>query len=147
MLVLTRRAKEKIVFPTIRTEVQVLGMHGGQVRLGIEAPPQVSVVREELRDRTKPWEGGEFEPAGWATRTTSWREFCHRIRNRLNEVGLTLGVLRCRLQRGETDATASALQKIEEEFRFLKEELESGLSEAGLVRLEEAEHPMEAHSK
>ena len=48
MLVLTRRLKEKIVFPSIQTEVQILEMKGGQVRLGIEAPRDVPIYRQEL---------------------------------------------------------------------------------------------------
>ncbi len=147
MLVLTRRPKEKIVFPSIRTEVQVLGFHGGQVRLGIEAPPQVSVFREELRDPAKPWEGGEVEPVGGPGGAISWRDFHHHIRNRLNDIGLTLGVLRCHLQKGKTDVVEESLKKVEEDFRILNEELEIGFSEAGLERFEEVEHPVEAHSK
>jgi carbon storage regulator CsrA len=148
MLVLTRRPNEKIVFPTIRTEVQVLGMHGGQVRLGIQAPPQVSVIREELRDRTNPREGGDCEPARRQIRTEeSMREICHHIRNRLNDIGLTLGVMRCRLQRGETGAASESLNKLEEDFRILKEELEKSFADTGLEHLEEADHPVGTHSK
>lgn len=147
MLVLTRRPKEKIVFPTIRTEVQILGMHGGQVRLGIEAPPQVSVLRDELRDAAKSWESGEIEPVGGPGGAASRREFHHHIRNRLNDIGLTLGVLRCHLEKGKTDVAEESLKKVEEDFRILNEELEIGFSEAGLERSEEVEHPVAAHSK
>lgn len=50
MLVLTRRRGEGVTIgPDIR--VVVLGMKGGQVRLGIEAPQSVEVHRDEVYAR------------------------------------------------------------------------------------------------
>ena len=47
MLVLTRRRGEGVTIgPTIR--VVVLGIKGGQIRLGIEAPPAVEIHRDEV---------------------------------------------------------------------------------------------------
>jgi carbon storage regulator CsrA len=48
MLVLSRRLNEKVLFPTIAGSVQILAIKPGAVRLGIEAPPHVTVLREEL---------------------------------------------------------------------------------------------------
>jgi len=48
MLVLSRRFDEAIVFPTLGITVRIMSIRGGGVRLGIEAPPEVRVVREEL---------------------------------------------------------------------------------------------------
>jgi carbon storage regulator len=50
MLVLTRRRDESIVIDG-RITVRVLKVSGGQVRLGIEAPRDVSVVRTEVLER------------------------------------------------------------------------------------------------
>ena len=47
-VVLSRRPDEKIVFPGINISVQVLAVKGSTVRLGIEAPPHVTVLRAEL---------------------------------------------------------------------------------------------------
>jgi len=47
MLVLSRRKNERIVIGGVIT-VEVLKIRGESVRLGIEAPDDVSVVREEL---------------------------------------------------------------------------------------------------
>jgi carbon storage regulator CsrA len=49
VLVLSRRLNEKICFPGFRTVVQVVSVQGGAVRLGIEAPPEVTVLREEVQ--------------------------------------------------------------------------------------------------
>jgi carbon storage regulator len=50
MLVLSRRVGEAIVIAnTIR--VVVLSVHGHQVRLGVTAPPDVRVDRQEVSER------------------------------------------------------------------------------------------------
>jgi carbon storage regulator CsrA len=51
MLVLSRKTNEKIVFPGSNIVVQVLDIRGGKVRFGIEAPPEVPIMREELLER------------------------------------------------------------------------------------------------
>jgi carbon storage regulator CsrA len=48
MLVLSRRLNEKIVLPGLSITVQVLDVRRGAVRLGIDAPPEVTVLREEV---------------------------------------------------------------------------------------------------
>src|SRR5690242_757938 len=48
MLVLSRRQGQRINFPNLDISVQVLSCKGPVVRLGVEAPPEVRVLREEL---------------------------------------------------------------------------------------------------
>jgi carbon storage regulator len=48
MLVLTRRIGEAIVLPDLGVTVRVLEIDRGRVRLGVEAPPSVVVLRDEL---------------------------------------------------------------------------------------------------
>lgn len=50
MLILTRRANEAIRIGEDITVV-VMGVKGNQVRIGIEAPKELSVDREEVRER------------------------------------------------------------------------------------------------
>ena len=47
MLVLSRKVGEKIVIAD-KIVITVVSMHNGKVRLGIEAPKDVHVMREEL---------------------------------------------------------------------------------------------------
>ncbi len=47
MLVLTRKLNERIVVDN-HIVVEVLSIQGGRVRLGITAPPDVTIVRDEL---------------------------------------------------------------------------------------------------
>ena len=63
MLVLSRRESESVfiypedipenltvaeLFAGGRIEIQVLGVQGGQVRLGFKAPKELSILRDEL---------------------------------------------------------------------------------------------------
>jgi len=50
MLVLSRKLGEKITIGKGVT-VAVVKVHGNRVQLGIEAPPDVRIYRDEIRDR------------------------------------------------------------------------------------------------
>jgi carbon storage regulator len=50
MLVLTRHVGEAIVIGS-DIRIMVTGVHGGKVRLGISAPPEVAIDRKEIHDR------------------------------------------------------------------------------------------------
>ena len=48
MLVLSRRPDEKVFFLEVNITVHVIAVKGSTVRLGIEAPSHVTVLRAEL---------------------------------------------------------------------------------------------------
>jgi carbon storage regulator len=51
-LILTRRINESVMIgPDIK--ITILGISGGQVRIGVEAPADVKVLREELIGRER----------------------------------------------------------------------------------------------
>src|SRR5262249_27457216 len=55
MLVLSRRPNETLVFPGLQTTIQVVSIKKGVVRLGVEAPDHVRVLRGEIPDRDAEW--------------------------------------------------------------------------------------------
>jgi carbon storage regulator len=65
MLILTRRVGETVMIGEDVT-VTVLGVKGNQVRIGVNAPREVAVHREEIFERIKREEAGEAEPGSHA---------------------------------------------------------------------------------
>lgn len=56
MLILSRKLTEKVIIGD-EVIISVLGVNGNQIRLGIEAPREVPVHREEVYDRIRESEG------------------------------------------------------------------------------------------
>lgn len=61
MLVLTRKLNERIVIGD-KIRITVVGIRGNHVRIGIEAPTDVTILRDELRRHEAPKPDSETEP-------------------------------------------------------------------------------------
>jgi carbon storage regulator CsrA len=117
MLVLSRRLNERILFPGMNISVQVVAFKPGQVRLGIEAPPEVTVLREEVPDRVAEW-GAPASPLRGATTLLRLRKANQLLRNRLRAGSADLKLLRRQLDLGMTDEARVTLDKMEEDFEL-----------------------------
>jgi carbon storage regulator CsrA len=100
MLVLTRKPKERVLFPNLGISIEIVRVDGKAVRVGIDAPPEVRVLRGELADRAE-----IPEPA-----FTSGSDQ-HRFRNRLNAGSLALHVLQRQLDAGRLDEAETTLHE------------------------------------
>jgi len=123
MLVLSRRLNEKILFPGIQATVQVVAIKSNVVRLGIDAPPEVAVLRAEVPNRDEEWK--PVAPAGVEPAHNQPLQRLNQLVNlRLQIAGKGLSVLREQLQASLSDDAAGTLDQIEEELSMLQQRLE-----------------------
>ncbi len=101
MLVLTRKVGEKILIPSIHTSIEVVEVKGERVRLGIQAPKSVKIVREELADSTS-----SAAPAQPATNQE------HTLRNKLNLMALGLNLVQRQLKDGAAHDAAATIAEM-----------------------------------
>jgi CheY-like chemotaxis protein/sRNA-binding carbon storage regulator CsrA len=104
MLVVSRKEREKIVFPTIGASVELLLLKGNVARLGIDAPRDLPILRGELVDENTP----KYDPE--AAKAAKERD--HALRNELNIAALGLGLLRKQLQGGQGEAAEKTLEML-----------------------------------
>jgi carbon storage regulator CsrA len=123
MLVLTRKLNQKVIFPGFGAAVQVLSVRAGAVRLGIDAPAGVIVLREELLSKdglTSP-----VVPAASASPASGLpRELAHHLRNRLHAATLGLALLRKQWELG-LSASASTLDRIDQAIAELRQQMDA----------------------
>jgi len=125
MLVLSRRPDEKIVLPTVPAVIKVISSQAGLVRLGIEAPSHVPILREELTrgERGLPLSAGSSPPPDGSVPGLR-----HFVRNRLNN--LTLGLTLLRMHLTDNDPLVrKTLDGIEEELQALRRQVASSAEE------------------
>lgn len=124
MLVLSRRQDEKVCFPNLGIEVQVIRTGGKVVRLGVVAPPEVPVLRGELVQAIETAKSAES-----ATRlanefaAAALRRFRHDVRDRLNVACLGLQVLQRRIDAGRWDDVEALIQHTLNAFQTINDEL------------------------
>lgn len=120
MLVLSRRLNEKILFPGIHAAVQVVSVKSGVVRLGIDAPPEVVVLREEVRDRAAEWNQPLGKPEQLAAET-NLRRINDLLRNRLKVATTGLAVLQRQLEAGAGTEAEATLRELVDDLHLLQE--------------------------
>jgi carbon storage regulator CsrA len=120
MLILSRKLNERVVFPAFRTAIQVIATKGNTVRLGIEAPRDVEVLREELcsADNWRTLEELNSANAGRATTKMAIQ--------RLEIVATGLDIVEGYLRGGKTGDSLNTLEGLREEIALLKGRLAGG---------------------
>jgi carbon storage regulator CsrA len=119
MLVLSRKPNQRLIFPTLNVAIQVVEIRRGLVRLGIEAPPDVTVLREEVLAR--PAEGKSepsraAEPEAGGKQEAFGRQLCDRLRT----TGMGLGLLRLQLDAGRVEEARITLTQIQDDLQVLR---------------------------
>jgi carbon storage regulator CsrA len=93
MLVLARQLNERIIMPAVGATIEVVSIKPHSVRLGIDAPPQITILREEVMRRGGATPQGRLPSVEMedGIRLTQVKQI---LRNRLGNVALGLEVLR-----------------------------------------------------
>jgi carbon storage regulator CsrA len=128
MLVLARQLNERIIMPTVGATIEVVAIKPGGVRLGIDAPPEVTILREEVLRR------GRVPPRALIAKAepdaeTRLARVKHVLRNRLHTVALGLDLLRQQLQTHPAPGLEALLHRMEDEIRALDEQLRGLLAD------------------
>jgi len=64
MLVLVRKCGQRIIIGDRLVEIEVLGIREGHVRIGINAPKEITVHREEIYQRIEEEKRMQDDPEG-----------------------------------------------------------------------------------
>ena len=115
MLVITRRSNDRISFPQVGITVHFIRVQGGSAKVGIDAPRDIAIVRDEIADN----------PKAAAQLRQQWlrlpREVRHEIRNELHAISVGMHLYREQIKSGaESDAQETFVQ-IQEAIRRLDE--------------------------
>lgn len=131
MLVLSRRPGQKVLFPSLGIEVEVLHTRGSVARLGIVAPEEVAVVRDEVFSGTKTAPPSAASPRAAASPLSDGPSDAtrHEWNNKLNHLMLRLQLLQRQLELGQAN---NPEQQLNELF-------------AGLAELEKSTADAKAH--
>jgi carbon storage regulator CsrA len=123
MLVLSRRPGEKVVFPDLDVTVEVVNIKPGAVRLGLTAPPAITILRAELPDRAAEWAASRPRPVPASGEATGPR-LTGLVSSRLRVARTGLAELRRQLAAGRLEAAQQLVDKLEEDVALLQERLE-----------------------
>lgn len=114
MLVLSRNKNQGITFPGLGVSVEILDVAGSKVKVGIDAPMEVRVLRDELV-------GDDVAEDNYRFRLP--QSMRHELRNALHEISLSLRVYLKRIEREDPHTVAGPIDA-EEMFQAIVKRLE-----------------------
>lgn len=116
MLVLSRRAGQKVLFPSLGISIEVLRSRGSIARLGIEAPEDVTVLREEVLEKST-----RADSVVTSTISPMDCELRHQWKNKLNQLMLKLELLQGQLDLGQAIDPNRRLNEVFSELTYLEQ--------------------------
>lgn len=115
MLVLSRGRNDKVVFPTLGITVEILRVDGKNVRLGVDAPKAIPILREEIAQQRGLADLAECQ--------SEHNGLTHTMRNRLQMATLELRVLQRMLDAGNANDVEPTIFKIFTELKAIEGDL------------------------
>ena len=123
MLVLSRKEDQKIIFPSLGISVEVTRVKGNTVRLGVDAPRSIKVVRGELLENedasVDAFQQLESQLGGVDLATR------HELRNHLNTACLAVNVAQKQIEKGGHDKAEIFLSRAIDSLNELNQLFES----------------------
>lgn len=115
MLVLSRRSKEKLSFPELGITVHFLRIQSGAVKVGVDAPPSIKIVRNEIA------KAGEQAEETRRQLLRLPREVRHDIRNELHSISIGLHLYQEQMRVGAAEDAKETFDEILAAVRRLDE--------------------------
>lgn len=115
MLVLSRRIDQKVSFPGLGITVQILGIKGSSVKVGVDAPLEIRVIREELADQDL--EKGKLPKATPSAQPKTHiirleKEARHALRNQLNTLSIALHMFKQQIEAGHDEDADETFERL-----------------------------------
>lgn len=104
MLVLSRREEQKICFPEFGITVQILRVSSGRVKVGVDAPSEVRIFREEVADASL-----LRKPLNVSALSKLLR---HEVRNELNRLSVAVHLFNEENKAGQTENAGKTFAQI-----------------------------------
>ena len=134
MLVLSRHTNQKVLFPNLGISVQVVETRKGVVRLGIEAPPEIRIIRDELMEFDRPLPAQKV-----AAPVVPACESAEQFRRHLDAANLAIHLARNQLRQGLDEHAGEALNQALESLQALEQSCSGGVP---TIDSEEFEQPV-----
>ncbi len=116
MLVLSRKKDQQVCFPALGITVKILRVSGSTVRVGVDAPMEVQIIRDEL-------ENGPVKPAPRQHVIRLPQNLRHELRNQLNSLSIALHLFKQEIDAGyRRDAEATFERLVEHLERITRNE-------------------------
>lgn len=139
MLVLQRQPDDAIVFPHLGITIRILRLSKQVARVGIEAPPDVRILRQELADGTSQ---DTLDIDSFGNRLGATRRQLHEMRNRLNTLNLGLQLYRYQSDAGLIEEANITFLRVIEQLERIEESVGEQVREADEAAESYAQRPV-----
>ncbi|QDT01319.1 response regulator [Adhaeretor mobilis] len=126
MLVLSRGPEDRICFPTLGVNIEIIRVDGNRVRVGIDAPREIPVLRHELVEKSEysATENAVSSPSKHSAKPqVADKGPSHDMRNKLNSANLALNLAVKQLDAGMSEKAMQTLHKALRSYDQLEEEV------------------------
>ena len=131
MLILSRRPSETIRFPQLGISISIVSVKGSRVQVGIDAPPEIRILRRELETEAEPdaasVDGLNPRLPSAPLAPSACDKSKHNFRNSLNQAVLGMHLAQKQLHAGQIESANRTLETAIQRLREL-ESAEASLS-------------------